>query len=133
VTALVQAVLGGIGLWVAGVPFAPLLTAVMFVLCIAQVGAFPVLLPAVAWVFWTGSVGWGVFLLVWSILIGTLDNFLRPVLIKQGVDLPFVVVFAGVLGGLVSLGLIGIFVGPVVLAVTHTLAEAWVAAEPGSR
>ena len=128
VTALAQSILGGIGLWVAGVPFASLLTAVMFMLCIAQIGPFLVLLPAVVWVFYTGSTGWGVFLLVWMIIIGTLDNFLRPVLIKKGADLPLVLVFAGVLGGLMSFGLIGIFVGPVILAVAHTLTEAWSAA-----
>jgi predicted PurR-regulated permease PerM len=89
------------------------------------------LVPAVIWVFWTGSTGWGVFLLVWTIVVGTIDNILRPVLIKRGADLPLLLVFAGVIGGLISFGLIGIFVGPVVLAVTNTLAEAWAAEELG--
>ena len=132
VTALTQALLGGLGLLIAGVPFAPLLTAVMFMLCIAQLGPFLVLLPAALWVFWTGSHGAGVLLLVWMLFVGTIDNFLRPVLIRKGADLPLLLVFAGVIGGLVSFGLLGIFVGPVVLAVTHTLAEAWAAEEPQS-
>lgn len=126
VTALVQAVLGGLGLWVAGVPFAGLLTAAMFVLCIAQVGALPVLLPATVWVFWQGDTGWGIFLIVWSVVVGTLDNFLRPVLIRLGADLPLLLIFAGVIGGLLGFGLVGIFVGPVLLAVAYTLLESWI-------
>ena len=126
-TAIVQTVLGGIGLAIAGVPFAALLSAVMLMLCIAQLGPALVLFPAVAWVFWTGDTGWGLFLLGWSVIVGTLDNFLRPMLIKKGADLPLLLIFAGVIGGLLGFGLVGIFVGPVVLAVTYTLLEAWVA------
>ncbi len=126
VTALVQTVLGGIGLAVAGVPFAALLSAVMLMFCIAQIGPGLILFPAVAWVFWTGDTGWGIFLLVWSLVVTTMDNFLRPILIRKGADLPLLLIFAGVIGGLLSFGLVGIFVGPVVLAVTYTLLEAWV-------
>ena len=126
VTAVVQAGLGGIGLAIAGVPFAGLLTAMMLLLCIAQLGTFPVLVPAVAWVYWTGESGWGTFLLVWSLVVGTLDNFLRPALIKRGADLPLLLIFAGVIGGLLAFGLVGIFVGPVVLAVAYTLLDSWV-------
>jgi predicted PurR-regulated permease PerM len=130
VTALVQSLLGATGLLIARVPFVPLLTAVMFMLCIAQLGPFLVLLPASIWVFSTGSHVAGVLLLVWTVIVGTIDNFLRPILIRKGADLPLLLVFAGVIGGLISFGLLGIFVGPVVLAVTHTLAEAWAAEEP---
>ena len=126
VTALVQTVLGGIGLAIAGVPFAALLSAVMLMFCIAQIGPGLILFPAVAWVFWTGDTGWGVFLLVWSLVVTTLDNFLRPILIRKGADLPLLLIFAGVIGGLLGFGLVGIFVGPVVLAVTYTLLTAWI-------
>ena len=125
VTALVQSVLGGLGLALAGVPFAGLLTAVMFMLCIAQIGPMPVLLAAAGWVLWNGDTGWGVFLIIWAIVVGTLDNFLRPMLIRMGADLPLLLIFAGVIGGLLAFGLVGIFVGPVVLAVAYTLLEAW--------
>ncbi len=125
-TALVQSLLGGLGLAVAGVPFASLLTLVMLMLCLAQVGPLLVLAPAVIWTFWTGDHLWGTVLLVWSVLVGTLDNFLRPFLIKKGADLPLLLIFAGVIGGLVSIGLLGVFVGPVVLAVTYTLLQSWV-------
>ena len=126
VTAIVQTVLGGIGLAVAGVPFASLLSAVMLMLCIAQIGPMLVLLPAVGWMYWMGDSGWATFLLVWSLIVGSLDNFLRPMLIKRGADLPLLLIFAGVIGGMLSFGLIGIFVGPVVLAVTYTLTLAWI-------
>lgn len=127
VTAIVQSVLGGIGLAIAGVPFAAPLTAVMLMLCIAQLGPGLILFPAVGWMFWMGDTGWGIFLLVWSLIVGTMDNFLRPILIKKGADLPLLLIFAGVIGGLLGFGLVGIFVGPVVLAVTYTLLEAWIA------
>ncbi|MBI2308742.1 MAG: AI-2E family transporter YdiK [Rhodocyclales bacterium] len=126
VTAIVQTLLGGIGLAVSGVPFAGFLTALMLMMCIAQVGPMVVLLPAVGWLFWSGDTGWAVFLLVWSLVVGTLDNFLRPVLIRRGADLPLLLIFAGVIGGMLGFGLIGLFIGPVVLAVTYTLLEAWV-------
>ena len=127
VTAIVQTVLGGLGLAVAGVPFAALLSAVMLMLCIAQIGPMLILLPAVGWMYWMGDTGWATALLVWSLIVGSLDNFLRPILIKRGADLPLLLIFAGVIGGMLSFGLIGIFVGPVVLAVTWTLMQAWIA------
>jgi predicted PurR-regulated permease PerM len=127
VTALVQAVLGGVGLLIAGVPFAALLTALMFMLCIAQVGPLLVLVPAAVWAFMDGRTGWGIFLLVVGTVVATLDNVLRPVLIRMGADLPLLLIFSGVIGGLLSFGLVGIFVGPVVLAVAYTLLEAWIA------
>jgi predicted PurR-regulated permease PerM len=130
VTALVQSCLGGVGLAVAGVPFAGLLTAVMLVLCIAQIGPLLVLLAGTAWLFASGEQGWGTFMLVWSFAVGLMDNFLRPVLIKMGADLPLLLIFAGVIGGLLSFGLIGLFVGPVVLAVTYTLVDNWVHTRP---
>jgi predicted PurR-regulated permease PerM len=128
VTALVQALIGGLGLVIAGVPFAAILTALMFMFAVAQIGAVPVLVPAVIWLFWRDDVVWGSFLLVVTLVVGTLDNVLRPILIKKGANLPLLLVFAGVIGGLIAFGLIGIFVGPMVLAVTYTLLGAWIGA-----
>lgn len=117
----------GSGAWViAGIPFAGLLTAIMLLMCIAQIGPGLVLFPAVAWGLWTGGPGWGTFLLVWSLVVATLDNVLRPALIKRGADLPLILIFAGVIGGLLAFGLVGIFVGPVLLAVGYTLLGSWV-------
>jgi predicted PurR-regulated permease PerM len=133
VTALAQSLLGGVGLAIAGIPFAAVLTAVMFMLCIAQLGPVLVLVPAVVWLYWSDSTGWATFLLVWTLIVGTIDNVLRPFLIKQGADLPLLLIFAGVIGGLLSFGLVGIFVGPVVLAVAFTLIDAWVDEESGNQ
>ena len=129
VTALAQSVLGGIGLAMAGVPAATLLSAIMFMLCVAQLGAGFVLVPAVIWLYWGGHNVWGTVLLVVTILVLSMDNFLRPVLIKKGADLPLVLIFTGVIGGLIAFGIIGIFIGPVVLAVTYRLLVAWVEGE----
>jgi len=126
VTALVQALIGGIGLAIAGVPFVAVLTALMFMLSVAQIGAIPVLLPAVFWLFWRNDVVWGGFLLVVMVVVSLLDNILRPILIKKGAHLPLLLVFAGVIGGLIAFGLIGIFVGPMILAVAYTLLGAWI-------
>jgi predicted PurR-regulated permease PerM len=126
VTAIAQSVLGGIGLAVAGVPFAAILTVVMFILGIAQIGAAPVLLVAVIWVYVKSGAAWGTGFLLWAILCSTVDNFLRPLLIKRGADLPLLLIFAGVVGGLIAFGVIGLFIGPVVLAVAYTLLVAWV-------
>ncbi len=129
VTALVQSVLAGLGLLAAGVPAAALLTAVMFILCIAQIGPMLVLVPAVGWLYWSGHNAAGTGLLVWTVVVGLMDNFLRPVLIRRGADLPLLLIFAGVIGGLVAFGIVGLFIGPVVLAVTYTLLGAWVGDE----
>lgn len=126
VTALVQSALGGLGLWVSGVPYAGMLAAIMFLCCLVQLGPFLVLLPALAWLFWTGDTTWGIAFGMWALVVGFLDNFLRPWLIRKGADLPLLLIFAGVIGGLLAFGLIGLFVGPVLLAVTYTLLDAWI-------
>jgi predicted PurR-regulated permease PerM len=125
-----QSVLAGIGLAVAGVPFAVLLTALMFLCGLIQVGVVPVLLCAVAWLYWQGSSGWGTALLIWTVFVGTIDNVIRPLLIQKGAQMPLLLVVAGVIGGLVSFGLVGIFVGPVVLGVSFMLLQAWLWEEP---
>jgi predicted PurR-regulated permease PerM len=104
----------------------PLLTAAILLLCIAQIGPIVVLVPAAIWLFWNDSAVWGSALLVWTVLVGMLDNVLRPILIRKGADLPLLLIFAGVLGGLIAFGIIGLFVGPVVLAVAYTLLKEWV-------
>jgi predicted PurR-regulated permease PerM len=125
-TAIIQSVLGGIGLAVTGVPAAAVLTAVMFMLCVAQLGPGLVLIPSIILLYWRGDTLWGTILLVWSLPVGILDSFLRPALIRKGADLPLLLIFTGVIGGLIAFGIIGLFIGPVVLAVAYTLLKAWV-------
>lgn len=125
VTAVAQSVLGGIGLAVVGLPFAPVLTALMFMLCLAQVGPALVMVPAVVWMYSSRDAVWATVLLVFTIVAMTMDNFLRPILIRKGADLPLLLILAGVIGGLLAMGLLGIFLGPTVLAVAYTLLNAW--------
>ena len=130
VTALLQALIAGAGLAIAGVPFTALLTAAVFLLGVAQIGGALILVPPVIWLYWSDSPGWATFLLVITVITGSADNIVRPILIKRGADLPLLLIFVGVIGGLISFGLIGIFVGPVVLAVSYTLLRSWLGLTP---
>lgn len=126
VTALAQTVLAWIGLAVVGVPFAGFLTAVILLLCIAQIGPGLVLYPVAIWLFWNDETAWGVAMLVWAVFAGTMDNFLRPILIRKGAHLPLLLIFVGVIGGLIAFGVVGLFIGPVMLAISYTLLKDWV-------
>lgn len=126
VTAVLQTTVSGIGMAIAGIPHAGLLTAVVFLLCIAQVGPFLVMVPGVIWLYASGSAGWGTFFLLWTLVTISMDNLIRPWLITRGANLPMLLIFAGVIGGLLGFGVIGLFIGPVVLAVGYTLVKAWV-------
>lgn len=132
VTALIQALLGGAGMAATGVPVVSILTAAIFMLCLAQIGPWPVLIPVCIWLFWSGETLWGGAMVAWTLLVSTIDNFIRPLLIKRGADIPLLLIFAGVIGGLMAFGIVGLFIGPVILAVTYTLLEAWVLEAPDS-
>lgn len=129
VTAVAQSIIGGVGLAVAGVKFAGLLTALMFVLCLIQLGPALVLIPAVVWVYYSNDAFLGTVLVVFTIVATTIDQFIRPILIRRGAALPLLLILAGVVGGLIAFGFLGIFIGPTVLAVTYTLLNAWIAEE----
>ena len=124
-TALAQSVLSGLGLWAVGIPAAGVLTSVMFMLCVMQIGPLPVLVPGVLWLVFQNQVGWGVALAVWALLIAGGDAILRPWLIQRGAKLPFILVLGGVIGGLLAFGVAGIFIGPILLAVVKRLMERW--------
>lgn len=126
VTAVVQSALGGIGLWIAGVPAAGILTALMVMLCLAQLGPLLPMLAGVVWLFQNDMKLAAGVLLVWAIVVGMLDNLLRPLLIKRGVNLSILLILSGVLGGMFAFGIVGLFIGPVILAVTSTLLKAWI-------
>jgi predicted PurR-regulated permease PerM len=126
-TALVQSVLSGLGLWVAGIPAAGVLTSVMFMLCVMQIGPLPVLLPGILWLVFQHQAGWAIALAVWALLMVVGDNILRPWLIQRGAKLPFILVLGGVIGGLLAFGVAGIFIGPMLLAVVKRLMDRWTA------
>ncbi|WP_240648224.1 AI-2E family transporter YdiK [Pararobbsia silviterrae] len=126
VTAIAQSAIGGIGLWICGVPGAGILTAIMLMLCLAQIGPLPPLVGGIVYLFWHDAHVTGVVLIVITVLAAMLDNFLRPMLIRRGVDLPMLLILSGVLGGMFAFGIVGLFMGPVILAVTFTLLRAWI-------
>ena len=125
-TALVQAVLAGIGFFIAGVPGAALLALLTFFFSVVPVlGTGLVWIPAALWLFHQGSTGWGVFMVVWGLGVSNVDNVVKPWLISQGSDMPFILIFFGVLGGALAFGFIGVFLGPTLLAVGWRLVEEW--------
>ena len=138
-TGLVQALMAGIGFLIAGVPGAALLALLTFFLSVLPVGPPLVWLPAAFWLFHQGSTGWGIFMLAWGVVVSSVDNVVKPWLISQGSDLPFILIFFGVLGGALVFGFIGVFIGPTLLAVGYRLVMEWasinreVAREPDSK
>jgi len=129
-TALVQAILAGIGFVIAGVPGAALLALLTFFCSVVPVvGTALIWLPAALWLFHQGSTGWGIFMLIWGAGVANIDNVVKPWLISQGSDMPFILIFFGVLGGALAFGFIGVFLGPTLLAVGYRLVVEWAAKE----
>ncbi len=125
-TALAQALVAGLGFWIAGIPGAVLLAVLTFFFAVIPFGPPLVWLPASLWLFAQERPAMGVFLLVWGVVgISSVDNFLRPYLISQNSKMPFVLIFCGVIGGALAFGLVGVFLGPTLLAVAFRLIEEW--------
>jgi predicted PurR-regulated permease PerM len=125
-TALLQGVLAGLGFMIAGVPGAVLLAFLTFVVAVIPGGPILVAAPAIFWLYHRGSATWAIFLLVWIVIVGNLDNVVRPVLISRGGGTtPLILVVLGVLGGAMTFGLIGLFLGPTLLAVGYSLFDEW--------
>jgi predicted PurR-regulated permease PerM len=125
-TAIVQGVLAGIGFLIAGVPGAVVLGVLTFFMSIVPMGPPLVWGPATVWLYQHGMTGWAVFMLVWGFgLVSGIDNFVKPWLISQGSTLPFILIFFGVIGGVLAFGFIGVFLGPTLLAVAYRLVLDW--------
>jgi len=125
-TAIVQAFVAGIGFTIAGVPGAMLLAVLTFFFAVIPFGPPLIWLPASLWLFAQHHTGMGIFMLLWGLLgISSVDNIVRPYLISQGSKMPFVLIFCGVIGGALSFGLVGVFLGPTLLAVAFRLIEEW--------
>ena len=123
--AVIQALLAGLGFMVAGVPGAGLWTLLCLILGVLQVGVGFVTIPVVIYVFTSADTLTAVLFLIWNIFVGVIDNILKPMLLGRGVDLPMIVIFMGAIGGLVWSGIIGLFVGAVILAMGYKLFVAW--------
>ncbi|BAB12841.1 AI-2E family transporter YdiK [Buchnera aphidicola str. APS (Acyrthosiphon pisum)] len=126
VTALIQALLSGIGLLVSGVPYWALLMIIIFFSCLIQLGPLPILIPSIIWLYWNDDTTWGTILLIWSCFVFILDHILRPFFIRIGADLPILLTLSGVIGGLLTFGMIGLFIGPVVLVIFYRLTISWI-------
>ncbi|MFC0410494.1 AI-2E family transporter [Roseomonas elaeocarpi] len=125
-TAVVQGLMTGFGLWLASVPQPVLLGVVAGCISILPIGAPVVWIPAALWLFIEGRTGWGVFMLVYGAGgISSVDNFIRPWLIARGADLPLLLTILGALGGAFAFGFLGLFMGPVLLAVGFTVLREW--------
>jgi predicted PurR-regulated permease PerM len=123
--ALIQALLAGLGFLVAGVPAAGLLTLICLVFGVIQLGVVIVLIPVVIYLFSTADTVTAVGFLIWAVLVAPVDNVLKPLLLGRGVDVPMLVIFVGAIGGFINAGIIGLFIGAVVLALGYKLFLAW--------
>jgi predicted PurR-regulated permease PerM len=130
-TAIAQSTLTSLGLWLAGVPGVLLLGFITFLMALTPIGAPLVWFPAAIWLFYANATGWAVFLVLWGIfVVGGADNIIRPYFISRGSDLPFVLVFLGVLGGTLAFGFLGLFLGPTLLATGYEIVRDWARVEP---
>ncbi|WGD54681.1 AI-2E family transporter [Bradyrhizobium sp. CB1650] len=124
--AIVQALLAGIGFKLAAVPTAGLLAVIVLLLSIVQIGATIVLVPVVIWIWMDKDVTTALLLTVYLVVVGLLDNILRPLVIGRGLTTPTLVILVGVIGGTLAHGIIGLFIGPIILSVAWELAAAWI-------
>jgi predicted PurR-regulated permease PerM len=127
-TAAIQAILLAAGLAVAGVPAAAMLGFVGLLLALSQIGG-PLLIlvwgGAAWWLFAEDQQAWGVFMIVWGVFVGMIDNFLKPWLIGFGVEMPMSLTMLGVFGGFLAFGFLGLFIGPTLIAILFTLFQSW--------
>ena len=127
--AVLQSLLAGIGLKLAGVPHAGLLAFAVLILAILQIGSAVVLVPVIIWIWATKDFAVALPLTIYLLVVGLADNILKPMLMGRGLNTPMLVIFIGVLGGMLAHGILGLFVGPIILAVTWELLMAWISEE----
>jgi len=125
----VQALLAGIGFKLAAVPSAGLLAFLVLLLSIVQIGAFLVLLPVIIWIWTAKDVTTALLLTVFLVLVGFIDTMLKPLVMGRGLTTPTIVIFVGVIGGTLAHGIVGLFIGPIILSVAWEMAMAWIRTE----
>jgi predicted PurR-regulated permease PerM len=123
--ALIQSLLAGVGLKLAGVPGAGLLAFVILILGILQLGSALVIIPTIIWIWTAKDFATALTMTIYLLLVGILDNIMRPLFMSRGLATPMLVIFIGVLGGMFAHGIVGLFVGPIILAVAWELLRAW--------
>jgi len=123
--AMIQSILAGFGCLVVGVPGAGLWALLVLILAVVQLPTFIILAPIVIYVFYTGSTVPAVLFAIWNLLVGGCDSFLKPLLMGRGVDVPMLVVFIGAIGGFLYNGIIGLFIGAIILSLGFKLFQVW--------
>ena len=124
-TALVQGALAAFAFLISGVPGAAFLGFVTFLLAMIPGGPLLVALPAAYWLYLQGRSAWAIFIVIWGIMDSSIDNVIKPLLIRRGVSTPMILVMLGLFGGVMAFGLIGLFIGPTLLALGQTLLQEW--------
>ena len=124
--AIIQSLLAGIGFKLAGIPSAGLLAFAVLLLSIVQIGAAIVLLPVIIWIWMDKDVTTALLLTVFFVIVGFLDNILKPLVMGRGLSTPTLVILIGVIGGTLAHGIVGLFIGPIILSVAWELAVAWI-------
>ncbi len=128
-TALIQGAISGVGFVIAGVPFGVALGVLSFGTAMLQIGTWLVWIPAALWLSYQGETGWAIFTAVLGITVNVLDNVIKPLLIGRGAGVPLWIIFIGVIGGILTIGLIGIFIGPLVMAAGYSIVAGWLSEE----
>ena len=129
--ALLQSILAGLGFLAAGLPAAGLWAFLCLLLSVIQIGIFPITIPAIIYVFATGEPTTAVIFLIWNLMVGSLDNVLKPLLLGRGVNVPMAVIFVGAIGGFLASGIIGLFIGSVILVLGYELLLDWLDLDAG--
>jgi predicted PurR-regulated permease PerM len=127
--AVIQSLLAGLGFAVVGLPGTGIWALPCLISATVQLGVGPIVIPAVIYVFATGSTLTAVLFLIWSVIVLLLDNILKPLLLGRGVDVPMLVIFLGSIGGMLMMGIVGLFIGAVVLALGYKLLQGWMKLE----
>jgi predicted PurR-regulated permease PerM len=123
---MIQSLLAGIGFKLAGIPGAGLLAFAVMLLTIVQIGAAIVLLPVIVWIWIEKDFTTAVLLTLFMCVVGVLDNVLKPLVMGRGLTTPTLVIFIGVIGGTLAHGIVGLFIGPIILSVAWELMVAWI-------
>jgi predicted PurR-regulated permease PerM len=124
--AIVQSLLAGLGFKLAGIPGAGLLAFVVMILAIVQIGAAIVLFPVIIWIWTDKDFNTALLLTVFLCIVGVIDNILKPLVMGRGLTTPTLVIFVGVIGGALAHGIVGLFIGPIILSVAWELTVAWI-------
>jgi predicted PurR-regulated permease PerM len=123
---VLQALLAGLGLMAVGIPAASLITSLVLILGIIQIGPSIVLIPLIVWSWMTMETKTALLFTAYMVPVSLLDNVLRPLVMGRGLDTPMLIILIGVIGGTLSYGITGLFLGPIVLAVIWELLVAWI-------